>query len=100
MNLLPAARAGIDGPAQAVAGIRPHDIVLGRGPLDATVDVVEPRGHDALVHLRLDGPGGEAVLAVTVGDPPPPGARVQVGWASDRLHLFDPTGRRMGREVT
>ena len=42
-------------------GIRPHDIGIvaaGQGDLDALVDVVEPRGSELLVYLRLGGGGG------------------------------------------
>src|SRR4030095_15550751 len=55
MNLVPATLVGIEAPSGAVAGIRPQDVTLGTsGRLRATVDVVEPRGHDYLLHLRLD----------------------------------------------
>ena len=52
----------------ALAGIRPHDVTLGAdGQIHATVEFVEPRGHDSLLHLHLDSPGVEPVLAVIAG---------------------------------
>jgi multiple sugar transport system ATP-binding protein len=91
MNLVPARLVGIDAPVGAVAGIRPQDVTLGaRGQLHAVVDMVEPRGHDHLLHLRLDSPGVSPFLAVVAGTAPPPtGAQVLVTLPSDRLHLFD-----------
>ena len=97
MNLLPApilmagARPGV------LAGIRPQDVVLGaQGPLRATVDVVEPRGHDSLVHLRLSAPGAPVLLALVPDRPPPVGADVAVALPRERLHLFDEgNGRRL-----
>jgi ABC-type sugar transport system ATPase subunit len=95
MNLLPAGRAGVQAPEGAVAGVRPHDVLIGDGGLDATVDVVEPRGHDSLVHLRLDGPGSGVVIAAIGGTPPAPGTRVRLGWRADRVHLFGRDGGRL-----
>jgi hypothetical protein len=91
MNFIPAALVGIASPVDAVAGLRPQDVALGTdGHLRATVDLIEPRGHDYLLHLRLDFPGVDPVLAVVAGVPPPPvGAAVWLGVRPDRLHLFD-----------
>jgi len=91
MNLVPASLVGIDTPPGAVAGIRPQDLSLaGSGQLRATVDLVEPRGHDYLLHLRLDQPGLDPLLAVVAGAAPPAvGARTFVAVARERLHLFD-----------
>ena len=41
-------------------GVRPHDLTVvasGTGDVDARVDVVEPRGSELLVHLRLGADG-------------------------------------------
>ena len=61
------------------------------GGVQAVVELVEPRGHDTVVHLRLDAPGTPTVLAVVELDAPAPGSRVQVTLAADRIHLFDET---------
>lgn len=87
MNLMPAELAGMCAPAGAVAGIRPQDVVIGAsGAFPAMVDLVEPRGHDAVIHLRLE--GRPPLLAVTAGTAPAVGSRVRVTLAADRLHLF------------
>jgi ABC-type sugar transport system ATPase subunit len=98
MNLLPAAAAGITSPPDAIVGIRPHDVVVdsGRPPvLHATVDVVEPRGHDSVVHLRLGALSDAELVAVVRGPVPSAGSRVGVSWDADRRHLFDPGGQRL-----
>jgi len=98
MNLVPATLVGIDTPADAVAGIRPQDVTVGaNGQLHAIVDVVEPRGHDYLLHLRLDSRDSSPFLAVVAGlAPPPVGAQVFLAFPPDRRHLFDGrTGTRL-----
>ena len=91
MNLTPATLVGIDAPPGALAGIRPQDVTLGpSGHVRATVDLIEPRGHDHLLHLRLDAPGVQSCVAIVAGTPPPPvGAEVCLTLPADRLHLFD-----------
>ena len=91
MNLVSAKLVGIDTPADAVAGIRPHDVRLAPdGSLPAVVELVEPRGHDHLLHLRLDAPGSDPFLVVAAGtDVREVGTRVAVCIPLDKLHLFD-----------
>lgn len=93
---------------EVVLGIRPHDVERAEedseADADGRVDLVEPRGSDLLVRLRLDGEDGEEdaddarALAMIV----PPDAeleeddRVRVRFPRDRLHFFDPdTGGRL-----
>ena len=93
MNLVPARSLGIDAPDAALAGIRPHDVAIGSDPgLPAVVELVEPRGHDAVVHLRVDAPGTPTMLVVVEHEPPVAGTRVQLALATDRIHLFNGTG--------
>jgi multiple sugar transport system ATP-binding protein len=89
-------------PAAVTLGVRPYDIAVAgadEGDMPALVDVVEPRGNEALVHVRLGREGtGPEVRIVT---PPEPLPRVEtvVGLRLDRerLHWFDTgTGRRIG----
>src|SRR5215216_6426575 len=57
----------------ATLGIRPHDVAIvgpGAGDVDAWVDVVEPRGSELLVYLRLGAAGEGAELRVIA--PPEP----------------------------
>jgi len=109
MNLLPArgdpgGAASVEGGAvlplpptaggrtRLLLGIRPHDLALtvpGAGDCDARVDVVEPRGSELLVYLRL----GDAGTELRVTAPPSlvvqPGAVVGVVCDRSRLHWFD-----------
>jgi ABC-type sugar transport system ATPase subunit len=61
----------------------------------AVVEIVEPRGHDAVVHLRLEGARGRELVAVTHMTVPPVGTAVVVRLARDRLHLFGTDGARL-----
>jgi ABC-type sugar transport system ATPase subunit len=90
MNLIPAAVIGIDAPPGATAGIRPADVVVQRGgPVRATIELVEPRGHDYVVYLRILGHEVGPVLAVVADTPPSVGEQVSVIVPPDRVHLFD-----------
>jgi multiple sugar transport system ATP-binding protein len=90
--------------SRARLGIRPHDITIvapGAGDQDAWVDVVEPRGSEQLVYLRLGGDHAGPELRVIA----PPETRVEaeqtVGVRFDRekLHWFDPeSGRRLSSD--
>ena len=95
MNLVPPSVAGVTAPAGSVVGIRPQDVVL-QGPASVAgfVDLVEPRGHDAVVHLRLDDDAGTPLVAVTGAPGPESGAWLPVTLRRDRLHLFDASGAR------
>lgn len=79
---------------QVWLGIRPHDLTrVDTRPADfvGRVELVEPRGSDLLVQLRLDDES-EATLAVVL--PPQPevetGDEIAVRVSRDRLHYFDP----------
>jgi ABC-type sugar transport system ATPase subunit len=90
MNLLPADLAGVTAPAGSIVGVRPQDIELGDdGPLRATVDLVEPRGHDTVIHLRAAAVTIPPLLAITGRSAPTIGTEVFVRFPPDRLHLFD-----------
>jgi ABC-type sugar transport system ATPase subunit len=107
MNLLPARLVpGVqpEGPpptSGATLGVRPHDISMvpsGAGDLDALVDVVEPRGSELLIYLRL-GPAGDGP-EVRVITPPDlavaPDQVVGLRFDRARLQCFDgETGRRV-----
>ena len=93
MNLLPAPLLGLNAPDGSVVGIRPHDVLLeSSGTIEAAVEMVEPRGHDYLVHLRLA--ASNAPPLVASAPLPPIERRVFVQFPRERLHLFAPDGRR------
>ncbi len=80
--------------AAATLGTRPHDLAIvpqGAGDVDAWVDVVEPRGSELLVYLRL-GANGEGP-EVRVVAPPEPAVEeervVGVKFDRERLHWFE-----------
>ncbi|HEY7186964.1 MAG TPA: ABC transporter ATP-binding protein [Vicinamibacterales bacterium] len=94
MNLLPAAALGIAAPPDSIVGIRPHDALLGEEGVRATVDVIEPRGHDTVVHLRLDATGSPEFVMTVRERAPAPGSPALVSWNPQKLHLFDAVGKR------
>jgi multiple sugar transport system ATP-binding protein len=101
MNFLaPGELPGVQPRRGGMLGIRPHDISLvgtGSGDADARVDVVEPRGSELLVYLRL-GTGGEGPELRVIAPPETQVAAEQVmGVRLDpaRLHWFDETDRRV-----
>ena len=97
---LPAGRGAGDRHTAGSAGGRPaarYRVAI--SGVYGVVELVEPRGHDAVVHLRLDASGTPTVLAVVERETPVPGSRVQIAVAADRVHLFDETsGRRLGHD--
>ncbi|HEX6616190.1 MAG TPA: sn-glycerol-3-phosphate ABC transporter ATP-binding protein UgpC [Gemmatimonadales bacterium] len=109
MNLLPGDALPLDGaapaaapPSQITLGVRPHDVAIvacGAGDADARVDVVEPRGSELLVYLRLgaDAMGGELRVVAPPELEVPVDSVVGVRVNRERLHWFDArTGRRLG----
>lgn len=85
--------------ADVFVGIRPHEIRLTSphgGDAEATVEVVEPLGAQATVHVSLKGVPGELTrVVVTSGQAPRAGDRVSLRLSRDRVHLFDRDGRRV-----
>ncbi len=73
-------------------------VEAGKGDFDAWVDVVEPRGSELLVYVRLGaGRDGEEMRVVTPPEAPVEVERV-VGLVleRERLHWFEPdSGRRL-----
>jgi multiple sugar transport system ATP-binding protein len=98
---LPAASGARAGAGRVTLGVRPHDVAIvapGAGDTDARADVVEPRGSELLIYLRLgdDGAGGELRVVAPPERQIAVDAAVGVRLDRDRLHWFDePTGRRL-----
>jgi ABC-type sugar transport system ATPase subunit len=96
MNLLPAETLPMTRGSAAVAGIRPHDVSFATsGPMSATVELVEPRGHDYVLHLRLAVPGSPTLVAIGTGVTPARGEVMYPQFRRERLHLFGSDGRRL-----
>ncbi len=81
-------------------GVRPHDVTLvpaGTGSLDALVDVVEPRGSELLVYLRLGTNGSGPEIRAIVPPETAVEAEKVVGVRLEpaRLHWFDESGQRV-----
>ena len=97
MNLVDPAVLGLDAPADTLAGVRPHDLMLtDEGPIRATVELVEPRGHDTVVHARVQDDGPVVVSVVPAGTAVRVDGDVRLSVRSDRVHRF---GRRTGARV-
>ena len=95
MNLLPAAALGVAAAPDTMVGIRPHDAVIGKDGVPATVDVIEPRGHDTVVHLRLACAGSPEFVITVTEHAPAPGSPVRLSWKSNTAHLFNAEGIRL-----
>jgi len=121
MNFLPATADGVslqvgalslplpawaaDARGAVELGVRPEDFfVAGRAPgsrrvsdpLTATVEVLEPMGHEVVLYAVLA--GGERIVArVEPQQLPNPGESVSLAVDLDKLHLFDEEGATMRR---
>ncbi len=96
-----AASRRVSASRQVTLGVRPHDLAMvasADGDMCARVDVVEPRGSELLVHVRLGAEGQGQELRVVAPPEPLPAIEAVVGLRSDRqrLHWFDTaTGNRL-----
>jgi multiple sugar transport system ATP-binding protein len=95
---LPGMRA--NGRAQAIVGVRPEAMELGREGLDAGVEVVEELGSDAFVYCSAELAGGPArlVARVPAREAPERGDHVRLRPSPEHApHVFDAeTGERIG----
>ena len=96
MNLLPL-RGPLTPPrvpgGAAELGVRPEHVALGTDGEPAVVDLVEPVGSEAYVHLRLD--DMTLVARVAAESRPATGTTVSVTLDPARLHFFDSAGSRV-----
>ena len=77
------------------AGFRPEDVMVGTGPWQGEVRVIEPTGYETLVFI--DVAGQQVVARVGADHPVRVLTTVPVEIRVDRLHLFDATtGARIG----
>ena len=95
MNLVAPAVLRVDGvPEGAEIGVRPEHVRLGGDGVHGQVELVEPVGSEAYVHVRV---GGERVVArVAAAERPAVGDDVDVVVRREDVHLFDgESGRRI-----
>jgi ABC-type sugar transport system ATPase subunit len=81
----------------AVIGVRPEDIVIGRGDLSAVVVFREELGFESRLTLEMAGDAGRPALSARInGTPPQTGQTVRFSIDRKRLHFFDrATGKRL-----
>jgi multiple sugar transport system ATP-binding protein len=74
-------------PRAVTMGVRPEAVLVGSGPFEATVRIVEPTGHETIVALDA---AGLALTARMPGGPQlRPGETVHFDIARAHIHLFD-----------
>ena len=79
---------------RVVLGVRPEDVVLGQGPWQGDVSIVEPIGHETLVFVDLA--GHRLISRVTLDQQIRAPMRVPAEFRASRFHLFDgENGRRL-----
>ncbi|HYR58828.1 MAG TPA: ABC transporter ATP-binding protein, partial [Chthoniobacteraceae bacterium] len=89
---LRAPRSALNGCGEVLLGVRPEDIRVGSGDLEARVRSVEPLGANTALELDCD---GQTVRAL-VGSRTQFDGAVKIGFDEERLHFFDPqTERRL-----
>lgn len=92
MTLEVGSLSGLAESGSACLGVRPEDVVVGSGSINATVQVVEKTGHENIVFLEL--PGGQRLTARTPAlQVCKPGESVQVNLNIDHVHIFGPGPR-------
>ena len=75
-------------------GVRPEDVIIGPGPMEGRVRIVEPTGHETIVLIDI----GPVTVTSRVGDGVSlrPGESVRFSFRKEKLHLFDSeTGQRL-----
>lgn len=70
-------------------GVRPEFVILGDGPLPATVKLVENTGHEQIVTLELAN-ATRLLARVEAGRRIDVGQNIGIGFQADALHLFAP----------
>ncbi len=79
-------RLSLENGRRLIAGIRPEHLRPG-GPINATVDLVEPIGHESIVYASA---GNEKLVAIFgPNDAPRVGETIALGLEAERVHLFD-----------
>ena len=87
--------SGLAAQAAITAGIRPEHVLLGDGPLKATVTHVERLGEHAYVYLKLS--DGEPLLAKVASERLEVGDAVSLQLPAQHLHVFAADGVALPR---
>ena len=87
------ARHQTAGPGSLPVSARTTCSIGTSGSMAATVELVEPRGHDFLVHLRLSVPGSPMLVAISRAAPRL-GTLVYPQFPREHVHVFGHDGRR------
>jgi multiple sugar transport system ATP-binding protein len=99
INLLPPQALGLgDGPRAATIGIRPEDVIVGRGGVQAEVRTVEHLGAETVALLEVAGHDLHALLGAL--DRLTPGATTTVAGRAGSLLYFDAAGNRIETACT
>jgi multiple sugar transport system ATP-binding protein len=90
---------GVPNSGPVSVGIRPEDVLLGAGPHEARVRLVEPTGHESIVLLDA---GDVGLTARVAGDSSlRAGETIAFDLRRERLHLFDAdTGLRIDTDIS
>jgi len=81
----------IESGAPLLLGLRPRDITLvapGQGDAVAQIDLIEPLGHEAVVHARIEGAGTEITLVAGVDQDLVPSTTIGLRFRREGIHLF------------
>ncbi len=85
---LPFGEAAPENGRALVLGIRPEDVLLGEGPFEARIRLVEPHGHEQIAQLDIAG-GDALTIRADAALPLVTGGTLRFGLRGSRLHLFD-----------
>jgi multiple sugar transport system ATP-binding protein len=85
---LPLERARLPA-SEIVFGIRPEDIFVGEGPLEAGVAAVEPLGAETILALRLAGIEQDVMVRAGRDSPARVGDRLKLRFDLGAAHFFD-----------
>lgn len=81
-------------PGRVMVGIRPEDMTVGSGELQARVTLVEPTGAES--YILVQGDFGEFTLRVAGAASYKPGDPLRLDFAAHKVHVFDPdSGQRL-----
>jgi multiple sugar transport system ATP-binding protein len=90
---------GVPQGAALLLGIRPRDtamVAAGEGDALAQITLVEPLGHEAIVHARLDAGGPQVSIVANLDEIPASSGTVHLRFRRERIHLFGADdGRRL-----